>query len=176
MRRADGGLRAWWVGGTVGVILVSAAALQAWGEVGSRVTRPRYHDRARCGVVDATRLAPRVHLQVDLDGDGEREHYIANWGGVERHHVREGSHPPVLVRDATIFRTTAAPQFSCIDLVAVDADGDSDLDLVFGSPRELVVLENRNGRLSVTRREPQDHPSQADIRVRVGRDIELVAR
>jgi hypothetical protein len=58
------------------LVYVGAASGQA--EQGAT----QYYGRNQCGIVDVTRLPPRTYLTVDVDGDGEPEHYIANWGGV----------------------------------------------------------------------------------------------
>jgi hypothetical protein len=142
--------------------------------VGQRAT-VTYHDRHRCGVVVADYLAPRTHLRADLDGDGEVEHYVGTWGGVERHRVQPGSHPPTLVRDAVVYTSTQNHQYSCVDLAAGDVDRDGDLDVVFGAHSELVVLRNDAGRLVVARREPQSFSPEADVRIRVaGESVSLV--
>jgi hypothetical protein len=147
------------------VVVVGGAGL-AWAQAGA--AGPQYFDRHRCGVVDAYRLAPRTLLLADFDGDGQRERYVANAGGVERHRVQPGSVPPTTVRESVVYRSSVTPQYSCVDLRAHDVDRDGDIDLIFGSPAELVVLENRQGRLRVQRRQPQQWSPEADVRLDVG--------
>jgi hypothetical protein len=131
-------------------------------------------DRDRCGVVNVDLQPPRTYLSVDLDRDGELEHFVATWGGVEQLRQQRGSVPPVFVHEATVFTATGANQYSCADLVAHDADHDGDLDLVYASHRELVVLENRGGRLVAGRRQPVELPFDADPRVEIsGEDLRV---
>ncbi len=154
------------------LLLVPRAA-----ESQQRIPVPQYHDRTRCGYAAPYRLPPRVELQADLDGDGTPEHYIANAGGVELHVVQPGSVPPSLVLRSRVYTTGANPRYACVDLRASDLDGDGDLDLIYGSPAELVVLTNEGGRLRVTRREPQSFEATADVRIRIrGRQVSLQTR
>jgi len=130
---------------------------------------------SRCGVVDLSSRPPTTSVQVDLDGDGQAEHYIANWGGVEKHRQQEGTHPPTLVRESIVYSSTVNHQYSCVDLSVSDIDGDGVLDLVFGSHLELVVLLNRDGRLIPSRREAQRLPFDTRLRLRIsGGRLEVV--
>lgn len=118
-------------------------------------------------MVNTDLLPPRTYLSFDVDGDGELEHFVATWGGVEQLRQQRGSVPPVFVHEATVYSGSSANQYSCADLVAHDVDHDGDLDLVFASHRELVVLENRAGRLVAGHRQPVDLPFDSDPRVEI---------
>jgi hypothetical protein len=141
---------------------------------GIRIVR---EGEGRCGVVDPSARPPTTSVQVDLDGDGRAEHYIATWGGVEKHRLQEGTHPPTLVRESIVYTSSVNQQYSCVDLSVRDVDGDGALDLVFGGHRELVVLLNRGGRLVPSRREPQELPAESRLRLRIsGNRLEVVAQ
>ena len=150
--------------GFAGALLTLLFVETASGEAERGATQ--YYGRNQCGIVDVTKLPPRTYLTVDIDGDGQPEHFIANWGGVEQMRLQPGSTPPVYVLDHVVYRSTTTTQYACADLRAFDVDDDGDADLVFATPAELVVLENRGGRLVVGRRVPQHAPPEADVRIR----------
>lgn len=155
-------------------IVIALAAPHAFGQAGP--PGPARFDRDRCGVVNPGLAPPRTYLSVDIDGDGSLEHYVATWGGVEQLRQQRGSVPPVFVHEATVLAGTSANQYSCADLVALDVDRDGDLDLVYASHRELVVIDNRGGRLVAGRRQRVDLPFDADPRVEMaGEELRVVA-
>lgn len=147
------------------VYLVAASPGAATAERARPSGTTEYQGQNQCGIVDVTRMPPFAHARGDVDGDGVVDHFIANWGGVERERVQRDSIPETLVRVGTVYTSTATPQYSCVDLRLVDLDGDGDLDMIFASPRELVVLENRGGRFTVIRREPQSLDPHAMVLV-----------
>lgn len=119
----------------------------------------------RCGVVDTNQRPPTTKIQADLDGDGRAEFYIATWGGVEKHVYQEGTHPPTLIRESIVYTSRLNTQYSCVELMLRDTDDDGDLDIIFAGHRELVVLTNRGGRFTVTRRRPVNLPAEARFRL-----------
>lgn len=111
---------------------------------------PTQAQETPCGTVDVNRNAPTSSVIADVDGDGTAERYVANWGNIQVQRARAGSSPTTweVVSNIPIFR--AGDQYSCVDIITYDRDGDGDLDLAHASHRGVTDFENRGNRLVYT--------------------------
>lgn len=131
-----------------------------------------HYDTWRCGQSYALNSPPRAYARGDVDGDGVEDHFYASWGGVERYRVQEGTVPETLVRHSSVYRSSSSHAHACVDLQFADLDDDGDLDMVFASPQELVVLHQQNGRFRVARREALQMESTSQPRIAInGREV-----
>ncbi len=132
----------------------------------------QYMHHSRCGIVAPMKLPPLTYARGDIDADGTTDHFFANWGVIERHRIQNGARQPssdipITVRESIVYSSTTNEQYTCVDLRLHDIDSDGDLDMVYASPRELVVLENRGGRFTLKRQEPQSFAREADVRIQI---------
>jgi len=140
---------------TVVSLLLTASVAGAEPRVPLPTTTTTRIDDWRCGESWGTYLtSPTTYVYGDVDGDGTVDHFYATPDGVDRYRVQEGTIPETLVRASTVYAARGIDHFVCVDLRFADVDDDGDLDMVFASPQELVVLEQRAGRFTVARREP----------------------
>ena len=131
-----------------------------------------HYDTWRCGQSHAYNSPPRAYARGDVDGDGVEDHFYANWGGVERFRVQEGTVPETLIRHSSIYRSSASHAHACVDLRFGDLDDDGDLDMVFASPQEVVILHQQRGRFRVASREALQLESTHQPRIAIsGPDV-----
>lgn len=123
-----------------------------------------------CGTVDVNRTAPTTAILADVDGDGVRERYVANFGNIQKQQARDGSTPTVWEVVLNIPVSAGGPQYCCVDLIAYDRDGDGDLDMAHASPHGVTDFENRVGELIATDFYPTRYSATAHVRLEA-RDI-----
>lgn len=109
---------------------------------------PTQAQETPCGTVDVYRNAPTATIVADVDGVEKR--YVANFGNIQVQRARTGSHPTVWEVILNIQIGQPGDQYSCVDIVAYDRDGDGDLDLAHASHRGVTDFENRDGELIAT--------------------------
>lgn len=133
-----------------------------------------YQADSHCGESWGYDNPPQSYARADVDGDGTQDHFYATSAGVERYRIQEGTVPETLIRSATIYDSQVGIYYACADLQLVDLDDDHDLDMVFASPRELVVLEQRRGNFVIVRRQvlALDVATRVQITIH-GRDISV---
>lgn len=123
-----------------------------------------YFGHQRCGVVDPTLLPPQTRISFDMDGDGRIEHLIANGAVIELHRIQPGSNPPVLIREAILYSSHHPTPYICVDLALHDYDEDGELELIYGTPDELMIFEIVGQRLRDVFLENQSFLPTADVK------------
>jgi len=168
------------------IILACAMLLPSYAEAKNKGGQTEHFEQQRCGIHYFSKYPALTHAWGKVTG--KTRHYISHSGRIDEVTVKAGDCGDdsegekrecklfTLVKNIYTARSQKADKYMCSELKLKDIDGDGDLDIVYASPVESVVLENQKGNFSVATHTDLDFKRTAKMKIQFieGKHLQVI--